>query len=163
RAAVNYSRFAHGRVNADFPEFYRNDSTRPERTSDHDGEVSYFSLTPTAHFDVSIPPSVMQGVSFTGTVTVRDGLNNVFAGYNGPICQGGTLQLNATDIPGATYSWTGPHGFTAATRNPSISNAQPAASGLYSVAINNAGCLYNASTTATVDALPPTPTISADT
>ena len=237
KAAVNFSRFAHGRVNADFPELYRNDSTRPERISDHDGEVAYFSLTPTAHFDVSIPANVTSGVAFTGTVTARDGLNNIYASYNGtvhftssdagatlpidytfnggdagthtftngfilgapgaqsitatdtlsasingtgnttvtcpsisvtasnngPICQGGTLQLDATDVPGATYSWTGPNGFTSAVRNPSIANAQPAATGLYSVAINNAGCIYNASTSATVDALPTTPTITADT
>jgi hypothetical protein len=237
QAAANFSRFAHGRVDADFPEVYRNDSTRPERLSDHDGEVIYFSLTPTVHFDVSIPASVTQGVAFTGTVTAKDALNNVVTGYNGtvhftssdggaalpsdytfnggdagthtftngftlnaagsqsitatdtlsptitgtanttvtcpaitpaasnngPICQGATLQLDATDIPGATYSWTGPNGFTAAVRNPSISNAQPAASGLYTVTINNAGCVYNPTTTAQVDTLPPTPTISADT
>jgi len=237
KAAANFSRFAHGRVDADFPEAYRSDSTRPERLSDHDGEVTYFSLTPTIHFDIGIPASVTQGVSFTGTVTAKDALNNVVTGYNGtvhftssdggaalpidytftggdagthtftngftlfaagsqsitatdtlsptitgtanttvscpainptasnngPICQGGTLQLDATDIPGATYSWTGPNSFTAATRNPSISNAQPAASGLYTVTINNAGCVYNPTTTAQVDTLPPTPTISADT
>jgi uncharacterized protein len=237
KAAANFSRFAHGRVDADFPEAYRSDSTRPERLSDHDGEVTYFSLTPTIHFDIGIPASVTQGVSFTGTVTAKDALNNVVTGYNGtvhftssdggaalpvdytfnggdagthtftngftlfaagsqsitatdtlsptitgtanttvtcpavnatasnngPICQGGTLQLDTINMPGATYSWTGPNGFTAAVRNPSISNAQPAASGLYSVTIDNAGCIYNASTTATVDTMPTTPTITADT
>jgi predicted extracellular nuclease len=43
------NRFAYARVNADFPETFRNDSTRPERISDHDAAVAYFSLlNPTA-------------------------------------------------------------------------------------------------------------------
>jgi uncharacterized protein len=33
-----------GRVNADFPETFRNDATRPERVSDHDPLVAYFRL-----------------------------------------------------------------------------------------------------------------------
>jgi uncharacterized protein len=36
--------FGYVRVNADFPESMRNDETRPERYSDHDPAVAYFSL-----------------------------------------------------------------------------------------------------------------------
>ena len=36
--------FGYGRLNADFPETYRNDETRPERFSDHDAAIGYFSL-----------------------------------------------------------------------------------------------------------------------
>ena len=39
------ARFGYARVNADFPEIYRNDAARPERISDHDGAVGYFTLT----------------------------------------------------------------------------------------------------------------------
>jgi predicted extracellular nuclease len=42
-----FTRFAIARNNADFPESFRNTSTRPERISDHDPAVAYFSL-PTA-------------------------------------------------------------------------------------------------------------------
>ena len=38
------SRYAVARTNADFPEVYRNDTTRPERVSDHDIPVAYFRL-----------------------------------------------------------------------------------------------------------------------
>jgi hypothetical protein len=34
----------YGRMDADFPEIYRNDPNRPERLSDHDPVVAYFSL-----------------------------------------------------------------------------------------------------------------------
>lgn len=40
-------RFAIAHVDADFPESYRNDPNRPERLSDHDGEVAYISLPDT--------------------------------------------------------------------------------------------------------------------
>ena len=38
------SGFGFARVNADFPEAYRNDEKRPERYSDHDAAVAYFTL-----------------------------------------------------------------------------------------------------------------------
>jgi len=37
----------YGRMDADFPEIYRNDPNRPERVSDHDPIVAYFSLAAT--------------------------------------------------------------------------------------------------------------------
>jgi hypothetical protein len=38
------ARFGFSRVNADFPESYRNDANRPERISDHDAAIGYFSI-----------------------------------------------------------------------------------------------------------------------
>jgi predicted extracellular nuclease len=43
-AVSMFSRIAVGRIDADFPEIYRNDTTRPERVSDHDWVVGYFNL-----------------------------------------------------------------------------------------------------------------------
>jgi uncharacterized protein len=40
-----FSRLAFARCNADFPESYRNDGNRPERISDHDAAVAYFTFT----------------------------------------------------------------------------------------------------------------------
>ncbi|MGQ0542136.1 MAG: endonuclease/exonuclease/phosphatase family protein [Blastocatellia bacterium] len=40
----NIKAFGFVRVNADFPEVYRNDGSRPERFSDHDPAIAYFSL-----------------------------------------------------------------------------------------------------------------------
>ena len=36
--------FGYARLNADFPEIYRNDATRVERFSDHDAAIGYFSF-----------------------------------------------------------------------------------------------------------------------
>jgi hypothetical protein len=41
-AAAVLAAFDHARVNADFPEVFRGDATRVERTSDHDPAVAYF-------------------------------------------------------------------------------------------------------------------------
>jgi predicted extracellular nuclease len=50
--------YAYARDNADFPESYRNDPTRPERYSDHDVPVVYVQL-PTAISGASASPSVL--------------------------------------------------------------------------------------------------------
>jgi hypothetical protein len=42
--------FGFARLNADFPEIYRNDATRVERFSDHDAAIGFFS------FDESTTP-----------------------------------------------------------------------------------------------------------
>jgi len=55
------------------------------------------------------------------------------ASSNGPICVGGSLQLFASTVPGATYAWTGPHGFTSTQQNPSIPSTTAAAAGTYAV------------------------------
>jgi hypothetical protein len=80
------------------------------------------------------------------------------ANNNGPICAGSTLNLTASTVSGATYSWTGPNGFTSGVQNPSIAGATTNASGVYSVTATAGGCASPAgTTTATVNALPSTP------
>ncbi len=50
------------RTNADFPETFRQDGTRPERLSDHDPAVAYFRLPPPpCSVDVSTLVSVTRG------------------------------------------------------------------------------------------------------
>lgn len=43
-ALASVTEFGYGRTDADFPEIYRNDPNRPERLSDHDPAIAYFSL-----------------------------------------------------------------------------------------------------------------------
>jgi hypothetical protein len=48
-----FSRMHYARVNADFPQTYRSDATRPERYADHDVPVAFFSLPPiTVQIDI---------------------------------------------------------------------------------------------------------------
>lgn len=62
------------------------------------------------------------------------------AGNNGPLWAGMTLNLTAATVPGATYSWTGPNGFTSTSQNPVILSASTNASGLYSVTAATGVC-----------------------
>lgn len=61
-----FSRYAVARNDTDFPEVYRNDPTRPERLSDHDWLIAYFTL-PLNHTPVASPQSVT--VSFNTVLT----------------------------------------------------------------------------------------------
>src|ERR1035437_9960844 len=80
-------------------------------------------------------------------------------GNNGPLCEGSTLNLAASTVPGATYSWTGPNGFVSSVQNPSITGATTSASGTYSVTATANGCASPAGTTvAVVNAIPAAPT-----
>jgi hypothetical protein len=83
---------------------------------------------------------------------------------NGPLCPGQTLQLNATSIAGATYSWSGPNGFSANVQNPSILNIDSTKAGLYSVTAITSGCGISSAggTTAIVNNLPAMPNITSN-
>ena len=62
------------------------------------------------------------------------------ASNNGPICEGEDLLLFSDAVAGATYTWTGPMGFTSNQQNPTISNAYPGDEGTYCLIITIDGC-----------------------
>ncbi|MBK7248743.1 MAG: hypothetical protein IPI05_13925 [Flavobacteriales bacterium] len=74
----------------------------------------------------------------------------------GPItlCVGETLDLSATPVPGITFHWTGPNGFSSFSASPSIPNITMGGQGVYSVTASAGGCDGPASTV-TVTVNPP--------
>lgn len=66
---------------------------------------------------------------------------------NGPICPGLEVTLSGPAIPGATYSWTGPNGFTSTDQNPSLPNASEAMEGTYQLIVTVMGCQSQPGTT----------------
>ncbi len=81
------------------------------------------------------------------------------ASNGGPYCEGATIALATPTVSGATYTWTGPNGFTSALQNPTRSNVTTADAGTYSVTITVNGCTSAAGTTnVVVNATPATPT-----
>jgi gliding motility-associated-like protein len=82
---------------------------------------------------------------------------SVTANSNSPICEGQTLNLTATNLPGYTYSWTGPNGFTSTNQNPSISNASVLASGTYNLVATSGSVQCSSSVNVVVN---PKPVIS---
>jgi CSLREA domain-containing protein len=95
------------------------------------------------------------------TVTVNPTPATPTASNGGPYCEGATISLSTPTVAGATYSWTGPGGFTSADQNPTRANATTADGGTYSVTITVNGCTSAAGTTnVVVNATPATPTAS---
>jgi pimeloyl-ACP methyl ester carboxylesterase len=67
-------------------------------------------------------------------------------GNNGPLCPGQTLQLASTGLTGATFSWTGPNGFSSTLQNPTVAGAGATASGIYTVTETVGQCVVQGST-----------------
>ena len=86
-------------------------------------------------------------------------IGTVTAGSNSPLCSGGNLLLTASTVPGASYSWTGPNGFTSLLQNPSIANVGVNRSGTYTVTASANGCSATSSVVVTVNA-PPTASVN---
>ncbi len=74
------SRFAVVRGNADFPESYSSDITRPERVSDHDVPVAYFGLAPQS----LRAAGVTNAASFLGGAVAAGEIVTVFIENFGP-------------------------------------------------------------------------------
>ena len=101
--------------------------------------------------------------SAAATVVVNPIPSAPTAGNGGAVCVGGTINLSASTIPGASYSWTGPNGFTSSVQNPSRPGATTAMAGTYSVTATVNGCTSSAATTTvTVNTIPSTPTASSN-
>jgi uncharacterized repeat protein (TIGR01451 family) len=85
------------------------------------------------------------------------------AASNAPVCEASTLNLTSTpSAAAANFSWSGPSNFSSNLQNPSIdgvtANHQ---NGTFSVtATDAAGCTAVATTTVSIDSMPPEPVIS---
>ncbi|MEO8404432.1 MAG: PKD domain-containing protein [Chitinophagaceae bacterium] len=78
---------------------------------------------------------------------------SIVTGSNSPLCENNTLFLSAnvtTTSGGATYSWTGPNGFTSDQQNPSIPAAGIINSGTYTANATVNGCSTTTSFTVTI-------------
>lgn len=62
------------------------------------------------------------------------------AGSNSPVTEGNPIDLTATTVPGATYEWSGPLGYTSSLQNPSIAASTVPMSGTYTVTASQNGC-----------------------
>ncbi len=80
--------------------------------------------------------------SYVTSVTVEPFLPSI-QGYDGIGCIGDDLSLSADFVPGATYSWTGPNGFSGNTFQVNFSPFTPQDTGVYNVTINVPGCSDN--------------------
>jgi hypothetical protein len=93
----------------------------------------------------------------TVTISVAAGTPVTAGVAASPVCSGATIDLTCTLVGGATYSWTGPNGFTSTAQNPTITNATTAASGTYTVTVTEGTCDENSTVAVVVNPTPGTP------
>jgi hypothetical protein len=140
--------------------------------------VSYYWTGPNGFTSTQQNPVITNaGISMIGNYSVRtvsgicssavavtyvNVVSSITATSNGPLCVGQTLNLGATAISGATYSWTGPNSFSSSLQNPSKPGVTSADSGLYQVTVALAGCgtMGPFSVSAAVNPIPTTPSVS---
>ncbi len=77
----------------------------------------------------------------------------VTAGNSGPVCQGTAFNLTATNVAGATYSWSGPSSFSSTAQNPTGVGAALAA-GTYTYTVTATVGATNCTSTTTVTVNP---------
>lgn len=92
--------------------------------------------------------TVIDGNGCISNATVAVVVNpnpNPVAASNSPVCLSQNLNLTSSG-GGASYSWTGPGGFSSTLQNPSISNTNASMAGQYNVTVTSAaGCVGTAS------------------
>jgi hypothetical protein len=82
--------------------------------------------------------------------------SQVYALYGGgstPVCAGSALTLQCNTVAGASYSWTGPGGYSSSSQNPTVSgSATTAMAGTYTCTVTGSnGCTYSTDVTAVVN------------
>ena len=111
------------------------------------GNAGQYSVTVTLNNCTSTPATTNVVINPTPVIT---------ASSNGPLCAGGTLNLNATTAAGATYTWSGP-AFTSTNQNPTVPNATTAMSGNYTAVASVNGCSDTSTTNVVVNPIPAAP------
>src|SRR5690606_26987221 len=87
------------------------------------------------------------GCADTAMVTVSIGSISASASNSGPVCTSDSATLMVTNVQGATYSWTGPNGFTSQAQQPVLPNVSSQMAGDYTVEVSLTGCLTTTVTT----------------
>lgn len=107
-ALARFTRGACARNDADFPESFRNDPNRPERISDHDMPIAYFTIPVTG--DVSAQASVTgSGLlfnraarTFNGTITVTNSSQQMILGPENLVFQNLPAGVTLNNATGTT-------------------------------------------------------------
>ena len=128
-----------GRTNADFPESFRNDPSRPERLSDHDPVVTYYRLkavTTTTAFEAPNPAGLGAIVTLTATVTSPGGTvsDGVVTFFEGATALGTAPVVGGTATLGLTTFGLGAHTVTASYGGADLFGASASGGAAFTVA-----------------------------
>ena len=121
-----------------------NSSTYIDSSLSNNDQISVV-MTPSV--DACASPATADSNTLTMTVTSAPSAPTAGSSPS-TVYAGDTLSLTASTISGATYTWSGPNGFTSSQQNPTISNVTTNGTGTYSVTATVGGCTSPAGTVA---------------
>lgn len=130
--SLSASAVANATYNWSGPNNFTSNIQNPSRTNMTTADAGIYSVYVTVNGCSSSSSNI--------TVSVSASAPSPTASSNSPVCAGQTLNLFASNVAGATYSWTGPNGFTSNAQNPVINNVTAAGAGTYSVTAATATC-----------------------
>lgn len=112
--------------------------------------------------------AIAQGCTATTAGTINISVNPSpsapIASSNAPVCENGLLNLFATVVPGATYYWTGPNGYTANTQNATLNPIPLSSAGIYTVVSIVSSCSSAVAVTSViVNPTPAAPVLNSNT
>ena len=98
----------------------------------------------------------LDDIAVYNTALTASQVYTLYGAGSPPTCVGSSLLLQANTVAGATYSWSGPGGYTSSSQNPTVTaTASAANAGTYTLTVTNAtGCVTTATVTAVVNTLP---------
>ena len=106
--------------------------------------MSYCHLTGSVNLSLGFGPlpgnKIRQGYANMPCVAGSIVIPNFTPSNSGPYCVGDTIQLSAEELPGYSYSWSGPGNFSSNLRNPLIPNLQESGEGDYTLTVKKLAC-----------------------
>lgn len=114
----------------------------------------YYLLVLTKYNQTTATNISFQKVTGSGPGETDCGILPGYASNDGPYCVGQTINLSVNAQEGASYSWTGPGGFTSSQRTPSRPNCTLAMAGTYTCVTTVGTHSVTATTTVVIYAQP---------
>jgi hypothetical protein len=115
--------------------------------------ISPATLSAIGNYTLVITQGSCVSAAATTSVNVIP-LPPVFPSSNSPVCEGQNLSLSTSTVTGASYSWSGPNGFSTTLQNPSVTAAGLLAAGNYTLTVTANGCSDIGVTSVTINAMP---------
>ncbi len=149
---------------------FKNATNIGSKNADTSGSIDVViptSLPPGNGYRLRIISSSPADTSSDNGINIRIGnidSTSISISSNSPKCDKQSLNFYATvsDTP-ATYSWSGPNGFSSTVQNPYISGVTPSFTGDYYSEIKFAGCTVKDTLSVMVYTNPDTPTVTYNT
>ncbi|MCS6905959.1 MAG: T9SS type A sorting domain-containing protein, partial [Bacteroidia bacterium] len=104
--------------------------------------ISRRGVTPSdgGNYTVIATNGVCSSLAVTKNVVVLEAPTGISVQSNSPVCAGQNLVLEASEVAGATYSWSGPNGFSSTDRRVELADVSLSAGGYYTVVVSRGEC-----------------------